>query len=440
MRWVGLTIRGIDERPVTRTPGSTTNARQRSAGSRNRLRQDQRHHHDADRARTRGSRSCRRRSSSVKAHQRRCSGPLGGGTRVVERLPGAPRRARGRRIATSALALMVVIPSGRSRSLYGARPEARLTMRTPEEIASGEHLGAHPRCRRRGRAARRGGRRRPRRRGRRRAAAGPSPRACARGGRCRCGRSGRPPAISTTRSSHIARHWPDPQRAARAAAGACGAGTAPRRGRRCRRRRPPPGPSAGRRSARWLRVIRRPGPRPGRRPARSGSGPSRRDHLVAPLGSDQLAHDGAAQVGVRRSARSWLPAAAGPGRRAAGASAAPACTSKVPIRPRWTCTHARRRANSTNRCLPAASAPHQHGAVDQRGAVGEPALRAATRATGRPPKAASRSRASRWRVWPSGIAGHDWPAAGRTAAAAAGRRCARSRRACRSGGRAAPRR
>src|SRR3954468_24787486 len=39
--------------------------------------------------------------------------------------------------------LMVVIPSGRSRSLYGARPEAWLTMRTPEEIPSGEQLGAH---------------------------------------------------------------------------------------------------------------------------------------------------------------------------------------------------------------------------------------------------------------------------------------------------------
>src|SRR4051812_30075092 len=40
--------------------------------------------------------------------------------------------------------LMVVIPFGRWRSLYGARPEPRLTMATPKEIPSGQQLCAHP--------------------------------------------------------------------------------------------------------------------------------------------------------------------------------------------------------------------------------------------------------------------------------------------------------
>src|SRR3954466_10458570 len=38
--------------------------------------------------------------------------------------------------------LMVVIPSGRPRSLYGSGPEARLTMRTPEEIPAVQHRAA----------------------------------------------------------------------------------------------------------------------------------------------------------------------------------------------------------------------------------------------------------------------------------------------------------
>src|SRR5215207_1405803 len=41
--------------------------------------------------------------------------------------------------------LMVVIPSGRWRSLYGARPEPRLTMRTPEQVSPHQQLGAHAR-------------------------------------------------------------------------------------------------------------------------------------------------------------------------------------------------------------------------------------------------------------------------------------------------------
>src|SRR5262245_23897779 len=54
----------------------------------------------------------------------------------------------GRRAETTdrdfGLPLMVVIPSGRWRSLYGARTEARLTLRTPEQIPPGQQLSAHP--------------------------------------------------------------------------------------------------------------------------------------------------------------------------------------------------------------------------------------------------------------------------------------------------------
>ena len=59
-----------------------------------------------------------------------------------------------------------------------------------------------------GTAGRCDGRRRPRHRGRRPAARGPSPPACARAARCRWCPVRTPSAISPTRSSHIARHWP----------------------------------------------------------------------------------------------------------------------------------------------------------------------------------------------------------------------------------------
>src|SRR5690349_18673112 len=55
-------------------------------------------------------------------------------------------RRRGRRARTTGrdfgAPLIGVIPSGPWTSLYGARPEARLTMRTPEQVSPREGLGA----------------------------------------------------------------------------------------------------------------------------------------------------------------------------------------------------------------------------------------------------------------------------------------------------------
>ena len=157
-------------------------------------------------------------------------------------------------------------------SLYGPRAEPGLTSRTPEQVSPLQHRGADPRVRRRGRAGRCGGRRRPRRRGRRRAGGRPIASGVCSGRTVSIRPVRTPSAISSTRSSHIARHCPRAQCVARAAAGASGAGTAARRGRRCRRRRAPTGPSAGRRSAPLLRRIRAQA-RSGSASARSGSGP-----------------------------------------------------------------------------------------------------------------------------------------------------------------------
>ena len=200
---------------------------------------------------------------------------------------------------------------------YGARAERGLAARTPEQIASGEH-----RVRTLAPQTRHGwpcaGRRRPRRRGRPRAGGRPIASGVCSERTVSIRPVRTPSGISSTRSSHIARNWPTPQGLARAAAGGSGAGTAPRRGRRCRRRPARPGPSAGRRSAAGCAgsAPRRPS---GRRRRRSGSGPSAAitascrsrpisSHWVAPRRSAY------AVVVLQTRSRTWPTGGAG-GRR-----------------------------------------------------------------------------------------------------------------------------
>ncbi len=122
-------------------------------------------------------------------------------------------------------------------------------------------------------------------------------------------RCGHPPA-SARRGPPTSPGTGRPAASGRAAAGGSGAGTGPRRGRRCRHRRTPPGPAAGRRSAGGC-AGSAPRPRIGSASARSGSGPSAASTAVRCSPADELALGGAAEVGVRR-ARSG--GAAGPGR------------------------------------------------------------------------------------------------------------------------------
>ena len=194
-----------------------------------------------------------------------------------------PRRA-GR--ARSRSVLMVLGPRRAGLRHCTARERNRgLTSRTPEDVAPGEHLGAHRASRRPGTAGRCAGRRRPR-----------PPWSSTRGGAAhRLGRvlgaHGVDPAgharprPSARRGRPTSRcHWPTRRVLPGTQRVDAGAGRAPRRGRRCRPRPAPPGPSAGRRSGAGCAWIRSPRPRRGRRRARSGSGPEPRDDLVAPLG------------------------------------------------------------------------------------------------------------------------------------------------------------
>ena len=161
--------------------------------------------------------------------------------------------------------------------------------------------------------------------------AGPSPRGCARAAPCRCGRSARPRPSARRGRPTCARNCPTRRVLAGARAGACGAGRAPRRGRRCRRRPAPTGPSAGPPIGPRLRRIRAQA-RIGSASARSGSGPEARPITRVALGAGhQVARGGPAEVGVRRPARAAgrRPAAAAPGRPGAGTSATPAWTSKL---------------------------------------------------------------------------------------------------------------
>src|SRR3954451_420764 len=148
-------------------------------------------------------------------------------------------------------------------------------------------------------------------------------------------------------------------------------------------------PSA--RSVRWIRRHARSGSASGR----SGSGPrapttasrfslETRVHSIAPRRS---AYD------VRFSSRSrtWPT----------GGGAAPGMTSNLPISPRCTCTN-RSPANSTNRCLPADSAPSSSCPSSTAASAENRPWGLLTR-TGRPPNATSSSAARRWRVCPSGI-------------------------------------
>src|SRR5829696_1933045 len=86
---------------------------------------------------------------SIEKTTRPNSGALVGAPGSSRALQAAERR-NGTRTGTTdrdfGAPLMVVIPSGRCSSLYGARPEARLTMRTPEQIPTDQHLRAHARA------------------------------------------------------------------------------------------------------------------------------------------------------------------------------------------------------------------------------------------------------------------------------------------------------
>ena len=154
-------------------------------------------------------------------------------------------------------------------SLRPRDAERRLASRTPEEVASRAAPRSAPVVRRRGRARRHGGRRRTCPRGRRAAAARPIASGVCSGRTVSIRPVRTPSAISATRSSHIARHWPTRRRAARRGAGRCGAGRAPRRGRRCPRRPAPLVHQQRRRSARGC-AGSAPRPGPGRRPGAAG--------------------------------------------------------------------------------------------------------------------------------------------------------------------------
>ena len=125
--------------------------------------------------------------------------------------------------------------------LYGAGAERGLTSGAPEDVASDQLGGAHAR------AAQQAGHRGAAvdvdlspvvvlARG-----ACPSPRACARAARCRSAPTARPrPSARPGRPTW--RATARPAGCCRGAAGGCGAGRGPRRGRRCRPRPAPSGP------------------------------------------------------------------------------------------------------------------------------------------------------------------------------------------------------
>ena len=171
----GATRRALDERQRHQDQDpQESHERAHVARAQEEARQDQRDHEDVDR-------DVLGEGDVPTAHRienatRAISGPLGGAPGSSRDFQAAEMRP-GTRAGTTdrdfGAPLMVVIPSGRWRSLYGARPEARLTMRTPEEIPADQHLGAHARPAHEARPGPRGGRRRPRRRGRRRAAGRP---------------------------------------------------------------------------------------------------------------------------------------------------------------------------------------------------------------------------------------------------------------------------
>ena len=187
----GVSMNGSATR--TRTPRSPTNAVQVPRAE-EQARQEQRDHQDVDRDVV-GEGDDADGAQDREQPPGRSAGPWAA-SRVRPADFHAAEMRPGTRAGTTdrdfGAPLMVVIPSGRWRSLYGARPEARLTMRTPEEIPADAGSRSAPGTRRRGTAGRSGGRRRPRRRGRPRAAGVPSPRACARAARCRSSRSARP--------------------------------------------------------------------------------------------------------------------------------------------------------------------------------------------------------------------------------------------------------
>ena len=202
--------------------------------------------------------------------------------------------------------------------------------------------------------------------------AGPSPRACARDARCRSGRCARPRPSAPTRSSHIACHWPT-RSVLPGRRGGSGAGTAPRRGRRCRRRpardwsissAPIGGRLAG--SGRHARS--------GSASGRSGSGPSRATiaSALAGLTSSQA-------VAPRRSAYAVASARTRRSRTCptgSGTSSTPGARRRAD-QTEVDVERSRSRGNSTNRCLPTDSALIEPAAVEQGGGVGEASLGAA---------------------------------------------------------------
>ena len=176
-----------------------------------------------------------------------------------------------------------------------------------------------------------------------------------------------PSAMSSTRSAHIARHWPDAQRVAGAQRvdavpeehlGAVDVADA---GQHL---------LVHQQVADRARAARDPPPRQvGVGVAAQRVGPEPAEDLVAPGRADEVAQDRAAQVGVRRPARVGVaarPPAGGVRPRPARAPRRPRRARRTtPIRPRWTWTK-RSWSRSTKRCLPAESAPTTVAAVELR--------------------------------------------------------------------------
>ena len=160
-----------------------------------------------------------------------------------------------------------------------------------------------------------------------------------------------PSAISATRSCHIGSNCPrrsvlpGPQRVD------AGAGTAARRGRRCRRRPAPSGPSAGRRSGPGCAVHPRPGPGPvGVRAQRVGPEPVEQQPLLRRGSSARRRWRRAGRrtpAGARRAVGHQPQPDLADGRR----RPRPSLDGELAVEPEVH-VHERSPSKSTNRCLP----------------------------------------------------------------------------------------